>query len=102
MLRIVRPEFDQHDAASGRKQIEFRSAFAPQSIDDASLKPFKADRPEAQNLRNMVGRDKSIAISNSHQHPMLRAGDQLYFGFEHHHASALCPHQRARQVESLR
>jgi hypothetical protein len=91
MLRIVRPELHQHDAPPFGKQIEFRNAFAPQSIDDASLKTFKADGLKAQDLGDMVGRDKGIPIPNSHQRPMLWAGDQLYLGFEHRHAGAFRP-----------
>ncbi len=102
MLRIVGTKFNQHDAAPLGQQIEFGSALAPQSIYDASLETFKADRLKAQDLRNMVGRDKSILIPNSDQRPMLRAGDQLYLGFEHRHAGAFCPDQRASHIESLR
>ncbi len=49
----------------------------------------------------MVCRNESILIPDSNQRPMLRAGDQLDLGFEHRHASALGPHQRASHIESL-
>src|SRR5271154_3234560 len=102
MLRIVRTEFNQHDAATLREQFEFRSSLAPQSVYDASLEAFEAYWLKGQDLWNVVCSDKSIVISNSDQGAMLRAGDELYLGFEHRHAGAFRPDQCTSHIESLR
>ena len=102
MLRIVRTKFNQHNAAPLWQQFEFRRSLGPQPVHDAALETFEADGLKGQDLRNVIGRDKSVAITDSDQRPMLRAGDELHLGFEHGHAGALRSHQCTSQVESFR
>ena len=72
-----------------------------QAIDDASFETFEPDRPELQNLRNMIRRRKSILITKSNQRPVLRTVDQPQLGFEHDRARAFRSDQRARHVKSI-
>src|SRR5262245_46244908 len=90
-IRAVEPEFDQQETATVRKQLEVRCTLLPKSVDDRTFESLQADWLERENLGNMIGGGKRVAVTERDESAMLWARNQLQFGFEHDHAGPLGP-----------
>ena len=78
-----------------------RGALLPEPVDHGAFEAFEADRPELQDVGNVIGCRERVRISQADQHAMLRAPDQRDPGLEHDRARPLAANQRARHVEPV-
>src|SRR4029453_10021574 len=99
-IRAVEPEFYQQETATLRKQLEVRGTLFPKSVHDRAFESLQADWLERENLGDMIGGGKRVAVAKRNESPMLRARDQLQLGFEHNRAGPLGPDKRPGNVEA--
>src|SRR2546430_5082918 len=100
LVRIISAEFHQQKPATLGKEIKVWCSLLLQAVHDASFKAFQSDWMELQYLRNMIGCEECISISQSNKCTMLRTVNQFQFSFEHNGARTFGSDQRARNIES--
>src|SRR4029450_12591542 len=99
-IRAVEPEFDKQETATVWKQLEVRCTLLPKSVHDRAFESLQADGLERENLRDMIGGGKRVAVAKRNESAMLRARNQLRLGFEHNRARPLGPDEGPGNMEA--
>ncbi len=75
--------------------------FVVQSVDDAALEPFEADRRRLENRGHVIGRRKRVRIAEADEHAVLRAVDEPQRRAEHDRARAFGADERPGDMEAV-